>query len=151
MSILNRPVKAPAEKKKRHTKEVKQLAALCTRKGKSGREVLLVTSSNGRWILPKGWPMDGKSDRDAALQEAWEEAGVQKAKASKQPVAQYQGDKRYDDGSTAPCSTDVFAVKVKETRKSWPESDRRERIWVSPKKAIRLVDDPGLIEILKDL
>lgn len=151
MSILNRPVKAPAPKKKRHTKPVRQLAALCTRKVKNGCEVLLVTSSNGRWILPKGWPIDGLGDREAALQEAWEEAGVQKAKAKKDAFATYEGDKRYDDGSTAPCNTDVFAVKVRETKKNWPESDRRERLWVSPKKAMRLVDDPGLIAILKTL
>ena len=53
-----------------------QVAALCHRRTKAGqKEVLLVTSrGTGRWILPKGWPMRGKSDAQAAAQEAWEEA-----------------------------------------------------------------------------
>ena len=52
---------------------VLQLAALCHRKTKRGREVLLITSSHGRWILPKGWPIEGKSSRETALAEAWVE------------------------------------------------------------------------------
>lgn len=39
-------------------------AALCYRlKGKTGAlEVLLLTSRDtGRWVIPKGWPMEGKT------------------------------------------------------------------------------------------
>ena len=50
-----------------------QLAALCWRRGKKGIEVLLVTSSQGRWILPKGWPIDGLDD-SKQLSEARREA-----------------------------------------------------------------------------
>ena len=59
----------------------RQVAALCTRKGKKGNEVLLVTSRRrGRWIVPKGWPMEGKSFPETALEEAWEEAGVREGR-----------------------------------------------------------------------
>ena len=59
----------------------RQVAALCTRKGKKGNEVLLVTSRRrGRWIVPKGWPMEGKSFPETALEEAWEEGGVRKGR-----------------------------------------------------------------------
>jgi 8-oxo-dGTP pyrophosphatase MutT (NUDIX family) len=127
-----------------------QLAALCHRKGKSGKEVLLVTSSNGRWILPKGWPIEGKKPSEAAMVEAWEEAGVKKGKVDRKPMGSFVGLKRYDNGNEVPCLTKVFAVKVQKTTCDYPESDRRDRIWVSPKKAAKLVDEAGLKDILAE-
>ena len=57
--------------------EFVQTAALCLRDSRKGPEVLLVSSlTSKRWILPKGWPMEGRTLAQAALQEAWEEAGV---------------------------------------------------------------------------
>ena len=42
-----------------------------------GTEVLLVTSrETRRWIIPKGWPMKGLRDDEAARIEAKEEAHV---------------------------------------------------------------------------
>ena len=54
-----------------------QFAALCWR-GKRGKlQVLLITSRGSkRWIIPKGWPMEGKTPAASALVEAWEEGGV---------------------------------------------------------------------------
>jgi hypothetical protein len=55
-----------------------QVAALCYKQANDtdDKEILLVTSRDtGRWIIPKGWPIDGKNASEAALQEAWEEAG----------------------------------------------------------------------------
>ena len=60
---------------------------------KKGREVLLVTSSNGRWILPKGWPIDGMTASEAAQQEAWEEGGVKADNASADPIDTLQSTK----------------------------------------------------------
>lgn len=128
-----------------------QLAALCHRKGKAGREVLLVTSSNGRWILPKGWPIDGLKPVQAAMVEAWEEAGVKKGKAERKPVGSFAGIKRFGDGREVPCVTKVFSVKVQKTATDYPESDRRDRIWVSPKKAMKMVEEEGLKEIIAGL
>src|SRR5262245_16449254 len=46
-------------------------------KGRKKAEVLLVTGRrSGRWMIPKGWPMPGKSLADSAAQEAFEEAGI---------------------------------------------------------------------------
>jgi 8-oxo-dGTP pyrophosphatase MutT (NUDIX family) len=127
---------------------VLQLAALCYRIGQKGREVLLVTSSNGRWILPKGWPIDGLKARDAALQEAWEEGGVRKGKVAKKPLGSFLGIKRYDNGTEVACKTKVFEVKVRDLAKDYPEAEQRDRMWVTPKKAAKLVDEAGLKEIL---
>ena len=126
-----------------------QLAALCYRTGKNGREILLVTSSRGRWILPKGWPISGKTAGDAAMVEAWEEAGVKKGKVDRKPLGSFIGTKITDEGDEEPCLTRVYAIKVKKTVNDFPEADRRDRIWVSPKKAARLVTEDGLRDILR--
>lgn len=127
---------------------VLQLAALCHRDTERGREVLLITSSHGRWILPKGWPIDGKSGGETALQEAWEEAGVKKGKVTKKPVAVYPTVKRTDDGPELPCQMSVYGVHVKDIANDFPEADRRDRRWVSFDEAQKLVDDDGLRDVL---
>ena len=55
-----------------------QVAALPWRTDADGKiRILLVTSrTNGKWMLPKGWPIKGKSESEAALTEAQEEAGI---------------------------------------------------------------------------
>lgn len=54
-----------------------QCGALCWRENGADVEILLVTSRDtGRWVIPKGWPMIGKTLAEAAAQEAWEEAGI---------------------------------------------------------------------------
>ena len=127
---------------------VLQLAALCHRETDKGREVLLVTSSHGRWILPKGWPIEGKTGGETALQEAWEEAGVKSGKVDKAPVGTYPTIKRTDNGPELPCEMTVYAVKVKDVANDYPEAHRRDRRWVSLDEACELVDDDGLRDIL---
>jgi 8-oxo-dGTP pyrophosphatase MutT (NUDIX family) len=59
-----------------------QFGALCFRRAKTktksgAHEILLVSSRDtGRWIVPKGWPVNGETPAGAAALEAWEEAGV---------------------------------------------------------------------------
>lgn len=128
-----------------------QLAALCYRKGKKGREVLLVTSSTGRWILPKGWPIDGLPSGEVAMVEAWEEAGVRKGKLNRKPLGSFVGTKLSSEGDEEPCLTKVYAIKVQKTLRDYPESDRRDRVWVSPEKAAEMVTEDGLKALLLDL
>lgn len=127
----------------------KQLAALCFRKGKKGTEILMVTSSAGRWILPKGWPMKGKKDGEAAMIEAWEEGGVKRGKVARKPMGKFLATKTMKSGDEELAETRVYAVKVKEMRKKFPESHKRDTQWLSPKKAAKLVTEDGLRKILK--
>ena len=126
-----------------------QLAALCWRKGDDGREVLLVTSSEGRWILPKGWPIDGLDHVESALTEAWEEAGVKRGKAGRKPIGRFDTVKVLRSGKSRPSTVTVYSVKVHKTSKDYPEADRRDRIWVSPQKAAEMVSDAGLSDLLR--
>ena len=128
-----------------------QLAALCWRETDDGPEVLLVTSSNGRWILPKGWPIDGKSPTHAAKTEAWEEAGVKKGKVGRRPLGSYMATKRTLSGDEEPCLLKVYAIRVQKTADIYPEAQTRDRIWVKPDQAARMVDEDGLRDIFAKL
>ncbi len=128
-----------------------QIAALCHREGADGPEVLLITSrTTKRWIIPKGWPVAGTDGAGTALQEAWEEAGVQPADADHIRVGRYRYKKII--GGELPVTTDVYvyAVRVETLLDSFPEMDQRKRAWMTPEDAARAVQEPELKAILKD-
>lgn len=129
-----------------------QVAALCYRKSDAGqKEVLLITSrDSGRWILPKGWPIDGKDALASAIEEAWEEAGVRPGSTQSEPIGQYEYSKALDGGEPVPCITEVFAIEVGELADNYPEQPERQREWVSPDEAASRVDEPQLRDILKE-
>lgn len=130
-----------------------QVAALCYRVTPTAeKQVLLITSrGTGRWIVPKGWPMDGKKAAEAALQEAWEEAGVTDCAAIEGHVGSYAYDKHLDDGYDAPVEVEMFKVRVKQLADIYPEHDERTRRWVSPADAAEMVQEPGLKAILLEM
>ncbi|OED48187.1 NUDIX hydrolase [Rhodobacteraceae bacterium (ex Bugula neritina AB1)] len=129
-----------------------QVAALCSRSGADGKEVLMITSrGTGRWILPKGWPIEGKDGPESALQEAWEEAGVKANGISPQPVGEYHFTKRHDNGTEEPVTTLIFEAEVAQLEDDYPESSERTRQWMKPAEAADLVDEPELQEILRRL
>ena len=125
-----------------------QLAALCHRDTPKGVEVLLVTSSNGRWILPKGWPIDGMTAAQAAHQEAWEEGGVKSSVSHGDAWGMFHGKKNYDSGLSVPCETAVYELQVDDVANDFPEAHKRDRIWVSPSRAAEMVDEVGLKSLL---
>ena len=130
-----------------------QVAALCYKQGSGNGEkkILLITSRDtGRWIIPKGWPIDGKNAPEAALQEAWEEAGVRKGTAGKL-LGHYDYDKELKSGLPVAVQTLVFPVKVSEMRDDYPEASERSRKWVSPDEAANMVCEPQLQDILRNL
>ena len=128
----------------------RQVAALCTRKGENGKEVLLVTSRRrGRWIVPKGWPMEGKTFPETALEEAWEEAGVRKGHIKGDMLGTYTYKKLQRNGTTLPCVVDVYSVEVDELKDKFPESNERTRCWVPQFEAVELVSEPELKEIIR--
>lgn len=125
-----------------------QAAALCLREGKKGREVLLVSSlTSGRWILPKGWPMKNRTLAGAALQEAWEEAGVI-GKADETPVGFFTYEKLRGGGIPVSCRVEVFNIAVADLARDYPERARRKRKWMSPEAAAAAVDEPELKTLL---
>ncbi|MCD2172834.1 NUDIX hydrolase [Rhizobium sp. C4] len=127
-----------------------QFAALCYRKtgDKTGIEVLLITSrGTGRWVIPKGWPMNGKLAHAVAEREAYEEAGV-KGKAEVKPLGTYSYMKGLDSGFEIPCKVQVHALKVSGFANNYKEKGQREMAWFSCAEAAARVVEPGLKELI---
>lgn len=126
-----------------------QFAAICYRTTpKKGCEVLLITSRDtGRWVIPKGWPMKGKTGAECALQEAFEEAGVE-GRPDPGPIGIYSYDKVLGDGALQPCVVSVFPVAVARLKNNFPERAERDRRWFTPQKAAQKVAEPELQALL---
>jgi 8-oxo-dGTP pyrophosphatase MutT (NUDIX family) len=125
-----------------------QYGALCWRVQRGAVQVLLVSSRDtGRWIIPKGWPMKGLAPQEAALREAWEEAGVQGA-ADPICLGLYPYRKVLAPDRSVPCLVSVYAVKVSRLRRRFPERKERRRKWFSPQKAAGKVEEPALRALL---
>jgi 8-oxo-dGTP pyrophosphatase MutT (NUDIX family) len=115
-----------------------------------GVEILLLTSrETGRWVLPKGWPMPGKSPSAAAKREALEEAGVV-GRVGKRPIGQFHYDKRLANGALVTCKVLVYPLAVERQRKRWPERRQRTLGWFTPAEAARVVLEPELAILLND-
>lgn len=128
-----------------------QVAALCRRMRGDKVEVLLLSSLNsGRWILPKGWPMNGRSLAEAALIEAWEEAGV-RGRVADRPMGSYTYEKIRGGGLPVRCNVQVFTVDEVTLADAFPEAGRRRRRWVTPRQAAGMVAEPELKALLGGL
>ncbi|RJT40682.1 NUDIX domain-containing protein [Mesorhizobium waimense] len=132
-------------------KPIRQVAAVPFRLDNSGSaEVLLITSrKTGRFIVPKGWPMKGKSGRKAAVTEAREEAGVT-GKALKEPLGAYSYWKRLSNRFVNVTVT-VYLLEVVDTLPDWKEGAQRKRAWLSPADAAMLIDEPQLASLLRSM
>ncbi len=125
-----------------------QHAALCWRMHRGHVEVMLITSRDtGRWIIPKGWPMEGKTASEAAAQEAWEEAGV-KGLIGEIALGLYAYDKLRTPLDALPCAVTVFPLRVVRVADKFPERKERRRKWFSAARAARKVDEPELRALL---
>lgn len=127
---------------------VLQVAALCL-KPESGRVLLITSRGTGRWIIPKGWPMTGRSAAGAALREAWEEAGV-RGHAQETPIGQYGYNKKQGRGLTIPISVQVYLIRVSRLENDFPEAGERDRAWFTPAEAADLVDEDELKDLLRN-
>lgn len=111
-------------------------------------EIMLITSRNARrWVIPKGWPIGRKPPRDVARIEALEEAGLE-GKLGKQPVGFFHYRKRLASGAAVLCRVEVFALAVRRQRKTWLESHERTRQWFATDRAIELVRETELKELI---
>ena len=145
--IKQLPISLPGGRK---TDVRTQFAALCYRIRRGKVRILLITSrGSGRWIVPKGWPMDGQTPAESALTEAWEEAGVN-GFCDGRCLGIFSYSKEIAEIGAAPIIAMVFAVEVSDLADKYPEASERDRVWVSRKKAAKMVDEPELSRILLD-
>lgn len=104
----------------------------------------LVTSRSGRrWVLPKGQIEAGQTPGEAALVEAWEEAGIVGV-IDPEPAGAYCYEKFNREHHVL-----VYRMSVTEVRDVWPERLLRHRTWLSVPEAIARVQEEGLKDILR--
>ena len=105
--------------------------------------ICLVTSSSGRrWVVPKGQIDPGHTAGEAALVEAWEEAGLVGA-LDAEPLGTYAYEKLGRELLVL-----VFRMTVTEVRDEWPERHLRTRAWVTLTEALDRIEEPGLRDLL---
>jgi 8-oxo-dGTP pyrophosphatase MutT (NUDIX family) len=107
-------------------------------------EIMLITSrETRRWVVPKGWPMKGKSPHGTAAREALQEAGI-RGQISKSSIGSYLYIKRGLGGKRWPCTVHLFPLEVRQERENWREKDERVRQWFSYIEAAAAVEEPDL-------
>ena len=127
-----------------------QVAAVPVRIGARGTiEVLVIsTRGSGRWTVPKGWPMPGRSDAEAAAQEAYEEAGV-RGSIAMEPLGTFEYVKRRNDNMTLLVT--VYRLDVTLRVRRWRERGERRQRWLTASAAADCVAWTGLAEIIRSL
>lgn len=107
-------------------------------------QMCVLTSRNGkRWVIPKGCLEPGKTSAEIALQEAWEEAGLVGVLAP-DPIGSYV----YTKAGLVHHVT-VFLLHVSEALEDWPERSFRERTWLSLRQAEKMLEEPGLQQLIR--
>lgn len=129
-------------------KDIRQVAALPYRISDSGQlKVLLITSrGTRRFVIPKGWQMEGRKDWQAAAEEAREEAGIE-GQIRPEPIGEYQYWKRLKT-AFVPVTVVVYPLEVTGSMPRWREAKQRRRGWVNWDQAKVLVDEPELISLI---
>lgn len=92
-------------------------------------EVLLITTHNDNWALPKGNLVKKLGAKRTALLEAYEEAGVLGSLTGQGKVF----------GKGRARTIHFYPMEVEEELKIWPEKNKRLRRWVSPSEAQRIL------------
>lgn len=104
--------------------------------------VIVMNSSQSRWIIPKGQPESGMSRQDVAVMEAMEEAGVIGSCLPGLRVSCHRKDEK---------GLHIYPLKVTTVLKKWPEMDWRKRAVLPVAKALKMISDPVLAECIQRL
>ncbi|MHA1528838.1 MAG: NUDIX hydrolase [Alphaproteobacteria bacterium] len=111
--------------------------------------LMITARSTGKWIFPKGGPMEGLTPAETAAEEAYEEAGV-RGRVGDAPAGHYHTFKGLPGGK-APVVVEMFPLEVAEQLDDWPEKDERRRHWVTLAEARRLLSEPGLVALAEKI
>jgi len=101
-----------------------QAAAIPFRWKKGTVEICLIRNKSGKkWKIPKGFVDPGETPEEAALKEAWEEAGLT-GRLVGGAIGSYEYEKwGYD------LTVSVYLMEVTGQEDEWEESRLRERDW----------------------
>jgi predicted NUDIX family NTP pyrophosphohydrolase len=112
-----------------------------------GQTVFLIITSRrtGRWIFPKGAPIEGKEPWEVATHEAFEEAGIE-GEIDTRPIGTYRTMKTLAI-RRAVVEVEMYPLRLTRQHDEWPEMHNRHRHWVILPEAKRLLSEPRLAEL----
>jgi 8-oxo-dGTP pyrophosphatase MutT (NUDIX family) len=109
--------------------------------------ILLISSRRThRWVIPKGWPTQGRAPHEGAAIEAMEEAGIT-GDISDQPLGSYRYIK---DDQQLTIQVLVFPMRVDQQVVSFKEQGQRVATWFPARRAAHLVAEPSLRRLILD-
>lgn len=124
---------------------IDQSAVIPYRKNIDGSvEIMLVTTREGNWTIPKGTIEDNLSPRASAAKEALEEAGIS-GKVKKKRIGTYSYKKLGENYCVK-----VYKMKVKMVYSKWDEEHFRERLWIPIKNVSKFIKYDNLLSIINE-
>jgi 8-oxo-dGTP pyrophosphatase MutT (NUDIX family) len=127
-----------------------QYAALPYRLHGRQIQIMLITSRRTRrWIIPKGWPMDGLKPQDAAAQEAVEEAGIV-GQIADAPIGSYRYLKRLKREQAQAIQVIVFPFRVEDHVPAFKEQGQRAFAWFRYQDAASRIAEPSLQRLIRE-
>ena len=108
--------------------------------------LLITTSSQKKWIIPKGNIEKNLTPPASALKEAEEEAGL-KGIVTGESIGSYHFKKK---SSGRKCKVEVFPMKVEQEIENFEEQDKRERCWCTIEEAVDKISNKELKEIIEN-
>ncbi|MGF1579515.1 MAG: NUDIX hydrolase [Gemmataceae bacterium] len=109
---------------------------------RNGKVCLITSRKTGYWIVPKGMIDPGFTAEEAALQEAFEEAGL-KGTIEGDVVGSYRYEKWEREYQVL-----LYVMRVTEVHDEWEESNQRERYWASFAEAREMIRDNTLRKLV---
>jgi 8-oxo-dGTP pyrophosphatase MutT (NUDIX family) len=121
-----------------------QACAVAYRRVRGRVEFCLITTSQGRWNFPKGIVDPGETHDQAALKEAFEEAGLH-GRIVGEPLGTYPLAKF---GRTFQVT--ALLMQVDQCDENWQEEHLRQRRWVTADEARQLLTQQHLHDLLDE-
>ena len=120
-----------------------QVATFAYRESADSFELCLIRRiKSGKWGIPKGLVDPGETHEEAALKEAFEEAGIEGTLVGA-PIGTYQYEKWQVE-----LTVQVYVMRVTNELEEWDEMTIRERHWLKSRKASNLLDQHPALPLL---
>ncbi len=116
--------------------------------------LMITARRTGKWIFPKGGPMEGLTPAESAAEEAYEEAGV-RGRVAAAPAGHYRTFKARPGKARRVGEVlvlvEMYPLEVAEQFDDWPEKGERRRHWATLAEARRLLSEPGLVVLAEKI